>query len=46
MDDVRYLFEPSVLDVELLGIDKVKQFAVFLPGERVRVSRELWVSGT
>lgn len=45
-NDVRYLFEPSVLDVELLGIDKVKQFAIFLPGERVKVSHELWASGT
>ena len=29
MTEVFYLFEPSVLDVELLGVDKVKQFAVF-----------------
>lgn len=29
-----YLFEPSVLDVELLGVNKVKQFAVlFSKGE-------------
>lgn len=26
-----YLFEASVLDVELLGVDKVKQLAVLLP---------------
>ncbi len=26
-----YLFEPSVLDVELLGVNKVKQFAVLFP---------------
>lgn len=27
---MRYLFESSVLDVELLGVDKVKQFAILL----------------
>lgn len=26
-----YLFEASILDVELLGVNKVKQFAVFFP---------------
>lgn len=26
-----YLFEPSVLDVELLGVNEVKQFAVLFP---------------
>ena len=25
-----YFFEPSVLDVELLGVNKVKQFSVLL----------------
>lgn len=30
----RYLFEASVLDVELLGINEVKQFAVLFPGGR------------
>lgn len=36
-----YLFEPSVLDVELLGINEVKQFAVlFSEGkEKDRVDR-------
>lgn len=29
-----YLFEASVLDVELLGVDKVKQLAVLLPDEK------------
>lgn len=30
---IRYLFEASVLDVELLGINEVEQLAVLFPGE-------------
>lgn len=26
-----YLFEPSVLDVELLGVNEVKKFAILFP---------------
>lgn len=32
--EMHYLFEASVLDVELLGVDKIKQFAVLLPEQK------------
>ena len=46
----RYLFQPSVFDVELLGVDEVEQLAVLLPerkGARYPMGRSNtgWAAG-